>query len=77
MATKKKEKLVRLEILSTKIAEEAEQVVFETGIKGFPFGIKAIEGGYHKVRTDLIPLSEAEEIKDKLEKECYDVMILL
>lgn len=77
MATKKKEKMVVIEILSTLIMDEAERVVFEAGIKGFPFGVKAIEGGYHKVRTNPMPLSEAEEMRDKLEKEGYDVMILL
>lgn len=81
MALKKKEqktdKKVVLEIYSSPILEDCERVAFEAGIKGFPVGIKAIEGGVGKVRTNLMPLSEAEAMRDKLETEGYDVMILL
>ena len=50
-----------MEVISTKITDEAERIAFQAQIKGFDVHFNTIEGGWCKVRSAVLDVKEAED----------------
>lgn len=76
MAAKKKVDKAVVEIMSTRSPNEAEQTAFQAQIKGFDVHFNAIVGGFCKVRSAVLDIEAAEDMKKKLEEEGFNAILL-